>query len=180
MRKLILALACAASVFAQSAGEVQKLLSAEAEKLRAIGKDPVVVAAVKAQNAKKVPIIAIKVADQRWTVNKEESLVRKTLSGPCADRLRALAAANPAYNETFAMDDQGAVVCATARTTDYWQGDEAKWQRAYNGGKGEVFIDRPKFDESAKARIAQISVPVVDGEKAIGAVTVGVIVEKLK
>jgi hypothetical protein len=78
------------------------------------------------------------------------------------------------------MDDQGAIVCATERTTDYWQGDEAKWQRAYNDGKGDVFIDRPKLDESANTRIAQISVPVMDGEKAIGAVTVGVVVEKLK
>jgi hypothetical protein len=77
------------------------------------------------------------------------------------------------------MDDQGALVCATAKTSDYWQGDEAKWQRAFNGGKGDVFIDRPKFDESAGARIAQISVPVMENGRAIGAVTVGVAIEKL-
>ena len=78
------------------------------------------------------------------------------------------------------MDNQGAIVCATAKTTDYWQGDEAKWERAYNAGKGDVFIDRPKLDESADARIAQISVPVMDGDRAIGAITVGVVVEKLR
>ena len=72
------------------------------------------------------------------------------------------------------------VVCATARTSDYWQGDEAKWQRAYDDGRGGTFIDRPKFDESANRRIAQISVPVMDGEKVIGAITVGVAIEKLK
>ena len=181
MKKILVAVAIiATSVFAQSAGEVQKHLVAEAEKLRAVGKDPIVVAAVKAQNAKKLSLTAIKVADQRWVVNKEEALVRKTISGPCADRLREIVATSPAYSETFAMDDQGAIVCATAKTSDYWQGDEAKWERAYNAGKGDVFIDRPKMDESAASRIAQISVPVMDGDRAIGAITVGIVVEKLK
>lgn len=180
MKKLILVMVLSASAFAQSAGEVQKMLVAEAEKLRAIGKDPAVVAAVQAQNAKKLLLTKIKVADNRWGVNKESALVKKTITGPCADRLREIVAANPAYSETFAMDNQGAIVCATQKTTDYWQGDEAKWERAYNAGKGDVFIDRPKLDESVGARIAQISVPVMDGDVAIGAVTVGVVVEKLK
>ena len=75
---------------------------------------------------------------------------------------------------------QGALVCATAKTTDYWQGDEAKWQRAFNEGKGAVFIDRPKFDDSSAQRLAQISVPVLDKGVAIGAITVGVSLDKLK
>lgn len=78
------------------------------------------------------------------------------------------------------MDDQGALVCATAKTTDYWQGDEAKWQRAFNDGKGDVFIDRPKFDDSSAQRLAQISVPVLDKGVAIGAITVGVSIDKLQ
>lgn len=180
MKKWFAAFLVSVPLFAQSAGEVQKLLTAEGEKLRAIGKDPVVVAAVQAQNAKKISLDAIKATDGRWIAGSEVALVQQTLTGPCAERLRALIATNPAYSETFAMDDQGALVCATAKTSDYWQGDEAKWERAFNGGKGDVFIDRPKFDESAKARIAQISVPVMDGNKAIGAVTIGIVIEKLR
>lgn len=180
MKRLLIVIALSVSALGQSAGEVQKMLTAEAEKLRAIGKDPVIVAAVQAQNARNASLASIKAADERWMAGNEAALVKQTLAGPCADRLRALAGANAAYSETFAMDDQGALVCATAKTTDYWQGDEAKWERAFNGGKGDVFIDRPKFDESAKARIAQISVPVMDGDKAIGAVTVGIVIAKLK
>ena len=180
MKSLLVALLVSAPLFGQSAGEVQKLLTTEAERLRAIGKDPIVVAAVQAQNAKRQSLAAIKAADERWSAGNEVALVKQTITGACADHLRALVTANPAYSETFAMDNQGAIVCATAKTSDYWQGDEAKWERAYAGGKGDVYIDRPKFDESAKARIAQISVPVVDGGKAIGAVTVGVVIEKLK
>ena len=179
MKKLLLALAVATSVPAQSAGEVRKLLAAEAAKLRAHGSDPIIVAAVKEQNAAQVALTTIKVIDQRWALGKESVRVRQTTTGRCANRLRELVAANPAYSETFAMDDQGAIVCATARTSDYWQGDEAKWERAYNAGKGDVFIGRPKLDESAGARIAQISVPVMDNGRAIGAITFGVAVEKL-
>jgi sensor histidine kinase regulating citrate/malate metabolism len=75
------------------------------------------------------------------------------------------------------MDNQGANVCMTNRTSDYWQGDEAKWQKSFEGGKGAIFIDERKYDSSAKAVIVQISVPVMDGDKAIGAITVGIKVD---
>ncbi len=182
MRKslaVLVFIAIPTSVFAQSAETMQKLLDTEAARLQAWGTDPALVAAVKAQNAKRVPLAQIQKTDEQWSAGKTADLVKQVTTGACADRLRELVAANPAYGETFAMDDQGALVCSTVKTTDYWQGDEAKWQRAFNGGKGSVFIDRPKFDESASARLAQISVPVLDKGTAIGAITIGIAVEKL-
>jgi hypothetical protein len=149
---LCVSLLVASSGLAQSAETMQKLLDKEALKLAAWGSDPAVVAAVKAQNAKRVPLETIKALDARWVAGKAEELARQTTTGPCADRLRELAGTSPAYGETFVMDDQGAIVCATVKTSDYWQGDEAKWERAYAGGKGAVFIDRPRFDDSAAAR----------------------------
>jgi hypothetical protein len=173
-------LACALTAHAQSAGNVQKVLSDEAARLQAWGSDPVLVAAVKAQNAKRVSAAQVKALDEQWAAGKAADLVKQVIAGPCADRLRTLLSASAALGETFVMDNQGAIVCATAKTSDYWQGDEAKWQRAFNDGKGAVFIDRPKFDDSSAQRLAQISVPVLDGDSAIGAITVGVAVEKLK
>lgn len=171
---VLLALVLATSSFAQSAETMQKQLDAEAQKLRAWGSDPVLVAAVKAQNAKHVPLDTIKQRDAQWSAGKAADLVKQVTTGPCADHLRQLVAGNAAYGETFLMDDQGAIVCATVKTSDYWQGDEAKWERAFNKGQGNVFIDRPRFDESAASRLAQISVPVMDKEAAIGAITIGV------
>jgi len=72
------------------------------------------------------------------------------------------------------MDAQGALVCATGATSDYWQGDEAKWIRAFDGGKGATFIDRPRRDDSAAENLAQISIPVMEKDHAIGVLTVGV------
>jgi hypothetical protein len=171
--KWLVTLAFSATLFAQSAQTTQKQLDAEAAKLRAWGSDATIVAAVKAQNAKHVPLATIKSLDAQWIAGKAASLVKEKTTGACADYLRKLATGS-AYQEIFVMDDQGAIVCANEKTSDYWQGDEAKWQRAFNDGKGNVFIDRPRYDESAKRNLAQISVPVMDNGKAIGAITIGV------
>lgn len=171
---LVALLFAATSVFAQSAGNVQKQLDAEAQKLRAWGSDPVFVAAVKAQNEKRVPLDTIKAQDAEWTAGKNEAFVRQVITGPCADHLHQLIGTSTVYRETFVTDDQGAIVCATEKTSDYWQGDEAKWDRAFDHGKGAVFIDRPRFDESSSQRLAQISVPVMDKNHAIGVITIGV------
>jgi hypothetical protein len=182
---LLVLLSCALTGYpltaqAQSAGTTQKLLTDEAARLQAWGSDPVIVAAVKAQNAKRATVAQVKSLDEQWSAGKAEALVKQVTTGACADHLRKLAAGNAGYGETFLMDNQGALVCATAKTTDYWQGDEAKWQRAFNEGKGEVFIDRPKFDDSSAQRLAQISIPVLDNDAAIGAVTVGISIDKLQ
>ncbi|HJQ40468.1 MAG TPA: PDC sensor domain-containing protein [Thermoanaerobaculia bacterium] len=176
MRPLATALGiCVVSValFGQSAQSLQKQLESEAAKLRTWGSDAELVAAVKAQNAKRVPLKIIQTLDADWIAGKAEALVKQTTGATCSAHLRQLAGANATYGEVFVMDDQGALVCANAKTSDYWQGDEAKWQRAFNSGKGDVFIDRPRYDESASRNLAQISVPVLDGGKAIGVITVG-------
>lgn len=164
----------ALSAAGQSADVLQKALQAEASKLAAWTADAEIVDAVRKQNAKKVALADVQRIDAEWSAGKADAAVRETITGPCADRLRALAAEE--YGETFVTDANGAIVCATQRTSDYWQGDETKWTRAFNDG---VFIDRPKLDDSAKARLAQISLPVMDGGKTVGVLTVGVNVDKL-
>lgn len=166
----------AGSAAAQSADVLQKALAAEAVKLESWTKEKVVADAVRKQNAKKVPLADVQKIDAEWIAGKADAAVREATTGACADRLRALVAQDKRYGETFVTDANGAIVCATSRTTDYWQGDEAKWTRAFKEG---LFIDRPKLDDSAKARLAQISLPVVEGGKTVGVLTVGVDVAKL-
>jgi hypothetical protein len=76
------------------------------------------------------------------------------------------------------MDNQGANVAMSDKTSDYWQGDEAKFTKSYNGGKGNIFVDEVKFDNSTQAYLVQVSVPVKDGDKVIGAITLGINVDK--
>lgn len=77
------------------------------------------------------------------------------------------------------MDNQGAHVAMTDKTSDYWQGDEAKFIESYNGGKGAVHIADVEFDNSTQAYLFQVSVPVKDGNKVIGATTIGIDVDKI-
>jgi len=182
MRNVVRALALVllpAAAHAQSADALQKALTAEATKLQAWATDKAVVDAVKRQNTKALPLAEIQKIDKEWTEGGAADAVRQVIAGTCADRLRALEAGDARYVETLVMDAQGALVCATRRTSDYWQGDEAKWTRTFNGGKGTPFIDRPKLDESAHARLAQISLPIASDGKTIGVLTVGVRTEQL-
>lgn len=164
------------TLYAQSAGMMHKNLNAEAERLQGWSSDPVLVQAVKAQNAQKVSLAEIQRIDKEWIGGK---LRKEVLTGPCANRLRELSHQQPYYVEVFVSDNQGALVCANERTSDYWQGDEPKWERAFLKGKGGLYIDRPKYDESAKATLATINLPIFDGKNAIGVITVGVVADKL-
>lgn len=78
------------------------------------------------------------------------------------------------------MDNQGAIVAMTNKTSDYWQGDEAKFQKSFNGGEGAINIGKEKFDDSAQAYLVQVSIPILDGDKAVGALTIGVNLGKLQ
>lgn len=175
-----LAAMMATTAAAQSADATQKRLDAETVKLKAWAQDPVFVNAVTAQNNQHVPLAEIQKRDEAWITGKAEPLVKQMTTGSCADHLRQLTSSGTIYGETFIMDNQGALVCANLKTGDYWQGDEPKWTRSFNSGKGGVFIDRPRLDESSKEHLAQISLPIMSGGKAIGAITVGIDVVKLK
>ncbi len=149
------------------------LLSKVSQKIAQWGHDPAIVAAVRAQNARNVSVAELKKVNAAWSAGGEEPLAISLAQGPCTDRLRQFLGQG-SFTEAFVMDARGANACMTNRTSYYWRGEMPKFRKAYDEGKGAIFIDEPKFDESAKARLVQVSVPVMDGAKAIGVLTVGV------
>jgi hypothetical protein len=149
--------------------------------LATIGTDSVIVAAVKAENAKNKTLDKIKADDKTWTATPGISPVMKTMmESECSKHLKKIQSSKPFYAEIFVMDNKGANVALTDKTSDYWQGDEDKFVKSFNGGKGAIFIDKVKFDDSSQAYLVQVSVPVKDGGKAIGAITFGIDVDKVK
>ncbi len=83
--------------------------------------------------------------------------------------------------EVFVMDDKGLNVGQSAVTSDYWQGDEAKWQKSYGAGAGAIFVDEVEKDESTQALQSQVSIAISDpaSNEVIGAITLGINVEGL-
>ncbi|GIT85302.1 MULTISPECIES: hypothetical protein [Roseobacter] len=77
--------------------------------------------------------------------------------------------------EIFVMDALGLNVAASDVTSDYWQGDEAKFTETYGAGAGAVFVDAIEFDESTQSYQGQISITLSDPAtgQPIGAMTIG-------
>jgi hypothetical protein len=167
---ILVAVLGASLCFADSPSIVRETALARIPKARAVAADPEVVKAVLAKNASHESMEQILRHDKAWTDDIHYPL-RKTLStNACAQHLRALVKDDPTIVEVILMDAQGANVCVSPETTDYWQGDEAKWQKTYGANK-EVFVDEPSLDSSTGVYAIQLSVIVSDGVGKIGALT---------
>lgn len=149
--------------------------------------DPVIVGAIAAQNARTAGFDAARIdeLDKQWRAQVgmgSSDLVDGVLTNDVADFLRArVAETGGAITEVFVMDAVGLNVAASAPTSDYWQGDEAKHKETYGQGAGAVHFSEIEFDESSQTYQAQISITIEDPAtgKAIGAMTVGIDAEAL-
>jgi hypothetical protein len=148
-----------------------------------VAADPVIVKAVKEQNAQGLTLAKIQEIDKSWMettdAKKEPTEFMKSIASNTA--AKELAKREKPYMVEFILtDNQGANVAITGMTSDYWQGDEPKFSNAFANGKGEIYIARPQKDKSTGEVISQVSVPVMSDGKAIGTLTVGIRPEKLK
>ena len=146
-----------------------------------IGHDPVIVQAVKAENAKGKSLSDIKAMDEKWKATPGiADYMKAMMANECGKQVSQIQKKYPYMDEIFVMDNKGANVCMTDKTSDYWQGDEAKFKNSFNGGKGSVFVDDVEFDDSTQAYTSQVSVPVIDGGNVIGAITFGIDIDNFK
>jgi hypothetical protein len=126
--------------------------------------------AVSASNAVPESSAEVRRRDAVWIANRQDPRRQAVVQSPCSARLRELVKDDPIVVEAFAMNDRGTLVCSAAETSDYWQGDEPKWQRTFVDGR-DPFVDEPALDASTGKYAVQVSVPVLIGAKRIGAVT---------
>lgn len=149
--------------------------------------DPIVIDAIKEQNAKTADLdqAAIDALDKDWRAQataSDKPMVDEVLGRALSKFLMEKKDASQGMiTEMFVMDAKGLNVGQSDVTSDYWQGDEAKWQKTYSVGPGEVFVDEVEEDESTQALQSQASLTISDpatGE-AIGAITVGINLDML-
>lgn len=181
MRRIAVLLAALAGLAApargQSAASVRETALARVARAQALSADPELVKAVLDKNATQEPMEDVARKDKEWVENPRYPL-RKTLSeSACAQRLRDLTREDRIIVEVILMDDQGANVCVSRETSDYWQGDEAKFQKTFGAGK-DVFVDEPALDASTGVYAIQLSVLVRDQGRKIGALTLSLRVPK--
>lgn len=160
-------LALVLSIALGQAAAVRQTAYARVESLRAAAADPDVVEFVRAKNASGETLEEIHEHDLRWG-SPDYAKRMETVSGDCAERLRALVAEDAVVVEALLMDRQGALVCASAGTSDYWQGDEAKWSEVF-AEQRDIFVDEPAHDASTGAFAIQLAAPVFHEGARIGA-----------
>lgn len=156
-----------------------KLKELTKSKLIAFCTNPVLIGEVKKQNAQNVALDEIKRIDKEWSEAEDELPIHQEKTGnACAKEIISLVKDIPEINEVFVMDNQGANVGQNALTSDYWQGDEEKFQKSYNNGQGGIDISSPKLDKSTNTVDQKISLPIIDEtDTVIGAICIGVRVE---
>ena len=184
----LLALSAPLGADRAQADEFEAPLRALAEgRLSTLAADPVLVAAVKTQNEAAEPSPAeIERLDTDWrgqVGGGVAPLVDTVMARPASKRLAEMVEEGEGLiTEVIVMDRVGLNVAISEPTSDYWQGDEAKWSETYLVGPGAVHVSEVELDESTQTYQAQVSLTVSDpeGGAAIGAITFGINVEFLE
>ena len=157
------------------------------QRLKSWFENPLVIEAIRKQNREHAAVSSTEID----AMDKEWRRQAKTGGGPLIERLltkeasvllaKRMESSNELVTEVFVMDNKGMNVAQSVVTSDYMQGDEAKWQKTYGTGVGEVFVDDIEFDDSTESFQSQVSATITDPStgKPIGAVTFGINIEML-
>ena len=161
-------------VLAIARGELQKWIT-----------DPVLIFAIREQNAlyKDMTQRRIERLDKRWVKGGSRGAMIGDLLGRQASVIlrdrRELS--NGLINEIIVMDAYGLNAAISDPTSDFYQGDEAKYQETFLKGPDAVHVSELEFDESTQKVQTQVSLPVTDPDtgELIGAVTFGISLDAL-
>ncbi|MEL6266147.1 MAG: hypothetical protein AAFR52_10965 [Pseudomonadota bacterium] len=147
--------------------------------------DPVFVYAIREQNETFGTLSErrIKRMDRQWIAENG----RGPMIGDLLDRQASIILrdrrelSSGVITEIILMDKYGLNVAISDPTSDFFQGDEAKYQDTYLIGPGAVHVSEVEFDDSTGVDQTQVSMTVVDPDSGapIGAVTFGINLEVL-
>jgi hypothetical protein len=150
--------------------------------LREIAENPVLIAAVLAQNAASSGYDQAKIdaLDTQWRAEVDASdkpLINATLGTDASKFLAGeMEKSSGLITEIFATDAKGLDVAQASMTSDYWQGDEDKFTKSFGAGPDAVFNSDIEQDESTQTYQSQVSITITDPATgaAIGSITAGI------
>jgi hypothetical protein len=180
IRKYLLAVAMLTAL-AQPSHANSNLVDARIiDNIRSWAEVPVVALTLNERNRRGANLdsAAIEKLDKQWRAEREnddQPLITAVLSSPLSTYLTAIQARSRGlFTEIFVMDAKGLNAGQSSITSDYWQGDEAKWQKTYPMGATAVFVDAPEFNDSLDTENVQVNLSLAENGKVIGAITVEV------
>jgi len=149
---------------------------------------PEILEAIQAQNDANAVLSQAQIdsLDAAWRAEIDapnKPTITPILNNPTSDLLRSkIDESNGVIVEAFLMDNRGLNVATAGLTSDYWQGDEAKFTETFGKGAGAMQIGEVEFDESSQTYSVQVSFTIVDAKTAtpIGAMTIALNAEALE
>ncbi|ETD00932.1 hypothetical protein [Rhodobacter capsulatus] len=182
---LVLALLALPAQAEDISPQVKEIVEKE---LRAWAADPALVAAVIAANEAHAALSQpqIESLDAAWRTELETSTrptIDPILAAPESQALKAkIEAGGGRFTEAFVTDSHGLNVAQAGPTSDYWQGDEAKFLETFPKGAEAIHVSEVEFDESSQSYSVQASFTVIDpaSKAPIGAMTVGLNAEMIQ
>ncbi len=155
--------------------------------LRELVSQPVVIASVKARNESRNNLSQadIDALDKAWREERgsqgPQPYIAAALGSPVSTYLlRRQAGSKGLYNELFVMDKNGLNVGQSSITSDFWQGDEAKFQKTFPMGAGAVFIDEPEYVSETGTWVVQVNLTLDDNGTPIGSSTIEINLTELQ
>ncbi|MEM6974428.1 MAG: PDC sensor domain-containing protein [Pseudomonadota bacterium] len=163
--------------------EVQEIAAGE---LQGWITDPIFVYAIREQNEMFGTLSERRIArlDKQWIAeNGKGPMIGDLLDRQASIILRdRRELSKGVITEIILMDKYGLNVAISDPTSDFYQGDEAKYQDTFLKGARAVHVSEVEYDESTGVDQTQVSMTVIDPENGapIGAVTFGINLEVLE
>ncbi|GMG84877.1 hypothetical protein LNKW23_40930 [Paralimibaculum aggregatum] len=150
--------------------------------------DPIIIDAIREQNIRNEGMTNEEVdrLDKAWRAERKTS--HKPMIWDLLDRLHSILlrdrreGSDGVVTEIIVMDRYGLNAAISDETSDFYQGDEAKYQETYLIGSDAVHVGDYEYDDSTQKWQTQVSLTVNDPENGepIGAVTFGIDLSVLK
>ncbi len=173
---------CASAPFALSTAEQQLILSKLLADVQQLARLPLLRQRLQQQNQPEVDLSAMLLLDSQWQqqllASPDDSLAAKMLSSAASEVLQQWQTQYAELvTEVILMDQHGANAAISRVTTDYWQGDEMPFLGIFEQ-QAAYFIDVVEYDQSTRRFQVKLSVPVSDGQRHLGVLSVGIDVER--
>jgi hypothetical protein len=149
--------------------------------------DPLIIEELKKQNVLHAGLSQTEIdsLDATWRAefaSDAHPLIDAIVANPLSKFLKGKQIASGGLiTEIFVIDAKGLSVGESEISSDYWQGDELKWQKTYLAGSSTLFVDAAEKDESTQMLQSQASLTITDPKtgQPIGAITVGINLDAL-
>lgn len=153
---------------------LQAKVDAQVKLIQAWAADPVIVNAVKTQNASLPPEYSAMTQDKWKDLSKLDPFVRSLDKNAAGEFLKSKK--TDTVIRAFLSDATGVKVGFTAKTLSWSHKGDPKHETPMTGKAWQGPLEQ---DKASGLQQVQVSVPVLDGDKPIGSLVVGLSVSKL-